>query len=188
MPDFDYGCDAGLGVEVDPAKIARVIDLSRKQFAIEAWIERAEQNLKKAKEDLAQVSQRELPDAMAEAMMTEFRLHSGHKVTVNQTVVGYVHKADEAQFHAWLQENGHGGIVKTAVISKFDRGHAEQADMLVQQLREEHPDVDVEAKKTVHHQTFQAWVREVWRNGGELPEVVTVTELKTSIIEPPKTD
>lgn len=68
---------------------------------------------------------------------------------------------------AWLQNNGHGDLIKTEVQLKFQRDQRAEAIKVATALEAQglHPEV----KESVHSGTLTAWLREQVEGGNPLP-------------------
>lgn len=188
--DSEYGADMGIGLDTGPTpeQLAEVVRLANEQRALEQWIERAEALMKERKEMLRVLAQVKVPQAMLDAGMRNFTLESGHKVEVDNMVVGNITKEARDRFYDWCEANGHGSIVKKLVSVAFGKGESDDADNLFHQLKDEFPNRPVVNDRTIHAQTLAKFIREMHAKGESLPPEVTITELQVAKITPPKGD
>lgn len=166
--------------------LKEITALAERQLDLEHLIEEAEESLKSLKEQHRAVSENDLPEAMEEAGMMEFKLKDGRKVTVNRKYHASIPKAHQSQAFRWLREHGHDGIIKRDITLKFGKGDDELArkirDLLSDELGDE--TVGIADKEHVHHSTLRAFVREQIEAGEDLPMdefgvfIRTVAEIK----------
>jgi len=72
----------------------------------------------------------------------------------------------------WLEANGHGSLIKTEVITKFDRDDREAASAFIGYLEAEgHAFTE---RENVHPQTLSAWLKEMVTRRGEMPPLDTI--------------
>jgi hypothetical protein len=70
----------------------------------------------------------------------------------------------------WLDENGHGDLVKTEVRAFFPREDREEAHKFAEEAKRADPGkARVEVKESVHNATLTAWLKELFRDGKPIP-------------------
>jgi hypothetical protein len=138
--------------------LKKISALAMHQLTLEKTIANAEKELKDLCAKLRQVSEVELPDAMAEVGMEEFKLKDGSKITVIRTFTGSISEKNREEAHNWLRANGHGSLIKHAVSVVFGKGQEKAAKSLVNVL--EKKGLPFRDKEAVHPQTLQAFIRE----------------------------
>lgn len=155
-----------LSVEASDEEIRRIADLANKQLSLQQQVADLEEQMKAAKEELRVVQEHDLPDAMAEAGISEVKLADGSRVKTEPFVNASITKAKADKAHAWLVENGHGDLIKREVIAKFGRGDDKFEKARLALL--EHGIV-AETKEAVHHMTLKGFAREQIEQGKDLP-------------------
>lgn len=168
--------------ETDLRTISR---LGARQVELEGEVADLEAKLKAKKRDLLQVSQVDLPEAMAAAGFAEFRLSTGERVKVEEGVDANIKAANRERAHAWLDKHGFGDLVKRQVTANLGR----DSDELLKRLGEVLGELEVpyETKEQVHPQTLKAFVREQLGQGVELPrDLFGIFEYKRTKVERPK--
>lgn len=195
-PDADDDTTDGLVTGPTDGQLQRVTELAKLQLQCEREVIAAEKQLKTAQEALKQVAERDLPRLMDEAGILEYRLTDGVKVSIKTKVVGAILAENRPAAFAWLHKHGFGPIVKRDVEVQFGRGDAKKAGSLLGYLRRWYKDFKVSDKEGVHGGTLNAWARELTernaaalRDGGkllELPDEITITELRASTISLPE--
>lgn len=93
----------------------------------EGKVAELDEQLKTAKAKLLELTDRDLPDMMAEVGITTFTLADGSKLEVKQTYGARIPVAHRDAAFAWLKEKGHDDIIKNLVSVPFGRGEDSSA-------------------------------------------------------------
>lgn len=182
----DYAEDLALTAP-DAAAMQNVLDLARKQWRITHEISDMEAALKSKKEEFRKISEMDLPEAMSLVGVAEQPLSAGYKVVLSDTYFASIPKELSEQAHRWLDDNGHGSMIKHDVKIHFDRGEGEWFDEFMQSLAQRNKPLDMEVKEGVHHQTLNAFVREQLRKGEYLPvDLLGIYQKRCAEIVAPK--
>ena len=144
-----------------------VSQLAQKQLALENDIVDLEAKLKDLKKQHTQVSQVDLPEAMAETGLSEFTLKSGHEVSTKAFYACNIPKDRYSEAMAWFRENGHGDLIKNTVTVDFSRGEDVDASTFKQSIVNQ--GLSFADKTGIHPQTLRAFVREQCESGQDLP-------------------
>lgn len=159
--------------ETEPAKdeteLQRIVRLAELMVAQAREVAELEQKLKEAKAALRRTETEDLPELMREVGLDSVKLNDGSTVEVIEDVDCGISQARRADAHAWLVENGFGGLIKTQVITAFDRGEIEAAMEYARQASEHWPEHPAELKDAVHPATLKSFVKEQLEKGAELP-------------------
>lgn len=147
--------------------LAVISKLAHLQLERQKWVAHIEEKLEAAKALLKKVQEEELPNAMKEIGMTEFKLTDGTKVTIKNEVYCSIPKDDGGRALNWLRDHNFGGLIKNQIIAEFGKGEDAKALEAAELLAEAgfHP----EQKQTVHPQTLKAFAREQIEKGNEFP-------------------
>ena len=130
----------------------------------------AERELAEAKARAERIRTKDLPEAMDELGTTEWKsTTSGLKVVINEKVLAAPKKENRLTVISWLEEHGHSGLIKRNLTVPFGRGEDQEAkaNALVSELEDK--GMSPEFQKSVHTQTFAAWVREQLAEGVTIP-------------------
>lgn len=151
------------------SSLTKLVAMAADAVATEQMVEELEQQLSDMKKNLNRIKTVDLPDAMAEAGLSELSLNNGFKITIDDFVSGSLPKDDERRRQAinWLEQNGADTLIKTDVNIQFDKSKHNEALNLMGML-EEH-DIEFTSKSGVHPQTLLAHVKERLRKGDEVP-------------------
>jgi len=152
---------------VDEEGLSRVSKLANLQLRLEQRVAKLEDETKQAKRDLRDISDDQLPAAMLEYGIREFKLEDGSQITVKVFYSASIPKDREGETFAWLIEHGFGDLIKNRVSVSFVRGQEEKAEALVQELEDRH--LPTSNRKWVEPMTLKAFAREQVEAGEELP-------------------
>jgi len=133
----------------------------------EEEIKEAETRLKIMKEQLKDIAEKQLPDAMAEVGMAKFALTDGSEVTVKPYYSAKIGDEKREECFGWLQDHGHEALIKDEVSIAFNRGEHQKAEEFKAQLEQQ--GIEYSGKMGVHPQTLTAFVREQVESGAEFP-------------------
>lgn len=161
--------DADNPVKVSDADLDKVAILAAQQLELQRSVKAAELELDDLKKKLERVEQHDLPEAMDEVGLSEFKLRDGTKITISSFYNASIPLERRDEAFTWLDNHEHGGIIKTDVNLNFGRGELEVAKEFMAWLNEQRPELDPELTQGVHWQTLRAFVREQVESGAALP-------------------
>ncbi|MFA7063759.1 MAG: hypothetical protein WC132_06450 [Methanomethylophilus sp.] len=147
-------------------ELSQLSALAEQQAAAAAKVADLEAQLNKAREELRDIAERQVPELMDQIGIGEFKTTSGLKIKIDETIRASIPKAKAPLAFAWLKNNGHGSLIKRVVSVAFGKGEDERAEELRQQLSVQ---FEVDDNASVHPSTLAAFVREKLRNGEEVP-------------------
>lgn len=151
----------------DNQALDEVAVLAAKQEALEDQIVEAEAVLSKLKAELNTVAGRDLPDAMVRCGLSELKLKSGAKLTVKPYYSAKIPEDRVHTAHDWLEQHGHGGLIKHVISAELGKGEGELANKVVEALQE--VGVRYVDKESVNPMTLKAFVREQVESGTPIP-------------------
>jgi hypothetical protein len=146
-------------------KLSRLSKLCRDQLIVMSDIEELEKQLTVKKEALKQISEYDIPDLFDELGIDEFRLKSGVRVTIAPYYSG---KVDSPEAYEWLDDNGHGDIIKGQLSIPYPRGFDQSKLVRITQIAKDIGLVP-DNEESVHHSTMKAWVKDMVKKGEEFP-------------------
>jgi hypothetical protein len=139
----------------------------------------AEQKLNDLKTERWKLVNIQLREMLVSMHVTE-HASGGVKVELATEVEAKLPKvpAERQKIMRWLNENKHGGIVKTSVVVELGRGSRDAADRLLAEIQRQtnHP---VKLLEDVHHSTYSAFARELVREGVSYPDFLGVRTIDT---------
>lgn len=166
--DFDYGeyvDSEGPGDNL----LAQLAGLAAEQQEAEAEVARLEEALNAAKAALRDISEHRLPELMEEAQMDSFKTKDGLSITVKSVIRAGIPAKNPAPALAWLEDNGHGSLVKREFKIDFGKDEDAWANKFQADLQKRKKAVRCNIKKSVHPQTLQAFIRERLEAGDDIP-------------------
>ncbi len=161
-------------------ELSEISQLAEAQMVLESEVKEYEEILSLKKEDLRNIQEVLLPEAMSAIGLSEFKLACGAKVTVKDDVYASIRADFINNAVAWLDANGLGDIVKDDVSVKFGRGDKAKAEAVVDFCQR--AGYNVSEKLSVHPQTLKATVKEQLARGVEFPEeYFSINPVKKSV-------
>jgi hypothetical protein len=147
----------------------------------ELEVARIEDELKKAKGKAAELADRTIPELMDQFGMKTFTTTSGLKIDVRRTIRASIPAANKVKAMAWLDDNGHSGLIKRNILVAFDRESQDAAHELKDSLGQQFENVKEEMK--VEPSTLRAFIGEQLKAGEEVPlELFGAWEQRTAKI------
>lgn len=151
-------------VQASDAQITTIAALADQQLGLESAIADLEGSLKEKKDHLKKVQEIQLPEAMALAGVTEFKLTNGAKISIKEDLSVSVPKSRMLEIAAWLKANGLGDILKeTMVVALDDNTKAEQLKAFITSNQ-----MSADAKLDVNTSTLKAVLREQLADGKDI--------------------
>ena len=147
--------------------LAKLSQLAVELNAAELEAARIGDELKKANERIKDLAERDIPELMDSLGMAEFRTTAGFKIKVTKTIRASIPEAQKDAAMAWLDDNGHGGLIKRSIVVAFDRGDIEKAKKLQEQLEKKFENVRSDTK--VEPSTLRAFIGEQLEKGENIP-------------------
>lgn len=166
MEPINLEADAA-GIQVEDSAVNRVSTLAEKQLDLETKMEQLAELQKELAEEHRKVSEYDLPDAMTQAGMTEFKLVNGAKITVKPFYSGKITDENRDAAFEWLRNNELGDIIKHELTVPLGKGNEEMAEQIkkeLQKLRVSYTD-----KESVHHSTLNATIKSLVEDGVSFP-------------------
>ena len=148
---------------------------------IEALVSDLSQRLKDANTQLQLLYQKDLPDLMDEAGVDKVGLPASGNLPAMDAELRPFYSANiaaswdedrrQAAFN-WLEEHGHGDLIKTDVTLSYAREDREEAKEMAEDLRIR--GYTPQLKEGVHAQTLSAWLREQIEDRHHFPPLETI--------------
>lgn len=147
-------------------ELSQLQQLAEQQASAQAKVADLEAQLNKAREELRDLAERQVPELMDQIGLADFKTTTGLKIKIDETIRASIPKAKAPLAFAWLKAHGHAAMIKRVVKVAFGKGEDEKADELRTKLADTY---DVEDDASVHPSTLAAFVREKLRDGEEVP-------------------
>jgi len=146
-------------------KLKRLGELARYQLKIQGELADLEQALVEKKQEMAKVSEMDIPDLMDELGIDEFKLNNGVRVTVNPFYTGKITSQEAME---WLDENDYGDIIKGSVTIPYPKGF-DQTKLQAVVAAAKQLGLNPDNREEVHHSTLKAWIKEMIEKGEQFP-------------------
>ena len=163
-----------------------IVNMARKQLALEIEIERTAQELQDLVDKHKRLTQTDLPDKMEEIGLEEVKLKTGQKITIKKDTFVNIPKAKKAKAFSWLTEKGFDALIKNDFKIVFGKGEQNRIKALVKVMgqRKLLKDLAYNINATIHPQTLKAFVKEQEEKGLTFPEeCFSIFHGKKSIIK-----
>lgn len=112
----------------------RLTGLARRFRELKDRKDSLQSELKECDEELQRIETELLPQAMDENDIEKFTVDGVGTIYTQMKVYAYVKKDNEAEFHQWLRDEGHGDLIKAyvfpATLSAFAKEQLEQGNDL----------------------------------------------------------
>lgn len=169
MSDDNYNYDEEDKIESGDNSLGAIRALAQEQKEAEAEVARCETALQKAKDNLRTISEQKLPELMDELGIPEFKTADGLKVTIKETIRASMGRSEDEKERAlnWLDEHGHGALIKRTIEVPFARGKDEEARKLRDNLRGE--GLRATFQRKVESSTLRSFVSEQLESGEDIP-------------------
>lgn len=162
----DYSAYVGMGHN-QPTDIPEINRLAELQHKIQLRTSKLESDLKSEQEELRNVAEKLLPEAMENLGLSTYTTTTGISVQVKEKIRGALPVENRPKGFDWLEKNGFGGLIESEVVIPFKRDELEEANKLVEELRDKGKIAVLE--RNVHHARLDSFIREQLAQGAELP-------------------
>ena len=166
IPDW-LGLDLSTGFEPSSEDLQTISSLAGSQRALAHRVEQLESALSEAKNELRDIQERQLPEAMLACGVREFKLVDGSRITIKKLYFAKIPDEAGSEAFQWLTNEGHGDVIKNIVSISFGREQDEMATSVARALADQ--GLPVKQAKSVHPQTLKALVKELIESGKDLP-------------------
>jgi len=148
---------------------------------LQAWVDETERSLKTLKESYRKINEDTIPELMNAMNLKDLTTESGKKLSVKKTYQARIAAKDAEAAFAWLEEHGHGSVVRDEIGVSLGAGEGEMAIAAVEALQG--LNLDVSRKQSVHSSTLKALVKSELEQGTDMPrDVFSIFEgYKTTI-------
>lgn len=167
--ELNFSDDAADRAPESEGGLKMVVKMAEVMVAQAQEVQRLDDELKSAKAALRRTETEDLPEIMREIGMASVILSDGSTISVVEDVECYISEDRRPAAHAWLVENDFGGLIKTHVITAFERGEIDEAVAYAQQATEAWPEHPATLKDAVHPATLKAFVKEQLKAGVAIP-------------------
>ena len=160
--------------------------LAQNQLQAISDVQDAEEKLKAALNRLRLIQERDLPDALTAAGVSEFKTVDGVIVTVDSDLSMSIPKARKADCNAWLESNGLGKLVQPTITITLRKGQHNEKAMIQDWLTEN--GFSYTTEETANTSSVKAAFRKRIEDGKEVDlELFGGHQWKRAIVKLPNT-
>ena len=171
----------------DSDKLRVLVRLAEKQRDIETSIAQVEERLSKLRDELKEISERKLPEAMDDLKFEEFKTSSGLKIKINERIRASIPASRMDEAVHWLDQHGHDKLVKRQFVILFNKDEESWANKFQADLNKRKRQVNCTQKKDIHNRTLVSFVSNELKEGHDLPlDLFGVFRQRVSSVEVPK--
>ena len=156
-----------VNVEVSEVSLKTLTDKANEMVKLEEEVEEKQASLKRSQKELKVLSEEEIPALLSEVGLSEITLTNGKKISTNAYYYGRITEHNQQEAFTWLQDNGHGDIIKNVISVSFGRDEDVNAEKLLSNLQDN--GYSTNGKKWVEPMTLKAFIREQVESGNDLP-------------------
>lgn len=142
-------------------------NLIRDMLDTQSEVDELEADLKKAQARQRDLSERQIPEQMDEMGLREFTTQDGFEIKVTRKLRHSLTRERQAAAFRWLEENGHGDIIKRVVGVPFASNEGDEAAGLLQDLQDRGLPVSLDRK--VEASTLKALLSQLLTEGINVP-------------------
>lgn len=153
--------------EPEENKLEQLGELVHLQQQASLLVAELEDNLSKAKAQLAELEEEKLPELMEDLGMELFKTQGGLVVELKENIRASIAEKNKPKAFHWLRENGNGDIIKNELKIALSAGEGEKAKELYDALVEQ--GYFPEQKQFIHPATLKSFVKEQLEEGVDLP-------------------
>lgn len=162
----DYAAFVGMGHN-SANDMSEITKLAEAQYAAQQKVDALKIDLKAAEEDLRKYSDKLLPTKMDELGIATFETSSGISVEVKEDIRVSVPPENRPKAWDWMEKGGYGALIKSTVITAFERDEIKEANALVEKLRKDNRVANLERK--IEPMTLLSFVKEHLAKGKDIP-------------------
>lgn len=129
----------------------------------------AEKDVEEKKKVVQHLSGVVIPGIFEELGVKKISLLDGREVKIHSEWVGSISKENKMAAYSWLEENGHGALIKKDIEIKLKKGDDETAAKIREWLIA-NKIMNFKEDSSVHYQTLKAFINEQKADGKEIPD------------------
>lgn len=156
--------------KLDGDQLTQLSGLVRKLRDADKAVSILENQLKEAAARSKVLREQMIPDFMTNCGIKQVATDDGNIKLREEVRASFPKDPERAEAaYAWLKEAGHDDLVKRQFVISFGKGEEKWADEFERKLRGEERPLKVDRKKSIHHQTLCAFLREQLEEGTDVP-------------------
>lgn len=155
------------GEELSNDEIFEISTMVRHQVNLENVIAKLNAELAEKAEQLKNLAEVMIPDAMLAMGLSELKLATGETVSIKKFYSAKIPDEQQEKAFEWLRNSGNGDIIKNNIALSFGKGEDDLANEVAKMLLQK--GLTPEQKIFVHPMTLKSFVKERIEAGAELP-------------------
>lgn len=148
--------------------IAALTDLADQLESAEELVADLEVKLEEAKKAARNLSEHEIPKLL-DGMESKVTLPDKRVIEVTEKIRSSATGDRKIFAIKWLEDHGHGAMVKNQFILDFHKGQEEKVAAFEKILRDSGIHFNVKKERSIHHSTLEAFVRQSLEDGEAIP-------------------
>lgn len=150
-------------------ELSNVRKLAQKAAELFRIIKTKKSELEDIENKYNEITQKDLPNQMADVGLSEIKLEDGTKLVVQDIVTARLPKDEENRHKAvnWLEVSGYGSIVNHTITCAFQKQDSEKVSMLRKLLEES--GYSYADQQEVHWKTLESLIKSLIKEGAEIP-------------------
>ena len=158
-----------LATEHGPEDLKTLARLAGELQQAKLNVQNIEEQLKTAKAKVRDIGEKRIPDLMELIGISDFSTTSSPpvRITVKNVIRASVPASRRFEAYSWLDDHGHGGLIKRSIQVSFDREAISDAKQLQKELDTRFENVREDQK--VEPSTLRAWIKEQLSQGEPVP-------------------
>ena len=167
--DFSEEDTTNEGEEITLAKLAK---LAEEQERLEGLVADKMKELKEAQLQLADISEKRLPELMDELELKTFETSEGLKINIKETMRASITQSkpeQQQEAFTWLEDHGHGHLIKREFKIEFGKSENKWADKFERDLAKRKKPLRATRKMSVHSGSLAAFLAEELAKGVDVP-------------------
>jgi type I site-specific restriction-modification system R (restriction) subunit len=133
-------------------------------------VARLSNDLKIAEAVLENIEEHQIPALMEEAEQDEVTTSAGLRIKMKEQIEAHISEANAEKAHTWLEDNGHGRLIKRTFEILFGKEEEGWARRFEADLARRKRPLNCKRRKGVNANTLKAFVREQLGDGVEVPQ------------------
>jgi hypothetical protein len=185
VEEVNFVDDAQSQRQGNEKEIEVIVKLSREMVKLEMRLDQLEIERKETQDKLTKLEMETLPERMAVAGLTQFRLSEGFQIEVAEFIrasipsQGSIDDAEPGMERdalldrrnkamGWLKKHNGEALIKNKLTAEFGKGESKAAKKFSQQI--EKAGYKSHCEESVNFQTLNSFIRESLQNGVDVPE------------------
>lgn len=154
----------------DEGLLSKLSEIIENRNTAEEKVIELEAQLEAAKSVVKNIDNNIIP-TLLDGIEGDLTLPDGRVVSVKEQVRGSIKSDMKYAGYRWLEEHGHGSLIKKKMTLEFGRNQQELAQLVQEKLSSEDfgQPLNIQQESTVHASTLSAFVRQQLSEGVDLP-------------------